>query len=431
MLAVTAALVLASCGGGRAPARAGGTPLVTNGPPVADGVRARAQLPPGILHLRLALLRQLRRPRLSASAVVYDLTAHRMLFRWGPTVPRSPASLEKLYTTIALARRLGPGARLRTEVLGVGRLAPTGAWVGNLYLRGGGDPTFGDAAFNRVWTAGFGPSASQLAAQLRERGIRRLSGLLIADESLFDTRRGGPQSVYAPDITDFGGQLSALTYNHGSATGALTPAAFAARKLARALRAEHVRAQASPISGRAPRHARVLAVVYSPPLKVLLRLMDVPSDDLYAELLTKQLGWRFAGVGSTAAGARIISRTIGRYRLHPRILDGSGLSRADSTTALGVVDLLRRTWQRAPGRLMLASLPVVGVEGTVRQIGIGSAAQGRCAAKTGTLNDVTNLAGVCRARRHHMLAFALMLDGVPNDRGLVLLGRMAAAVARY
>lgn len=428
MLATATALVLASCGGGTH-ARAGGPPLVTNGPPVAD--RDHAQLPPGTLHLRRALLRQLRRRGLSASAVVYDLTAHRMLFRWGATVPRPPASIEKLYTTIALASRLGPQARLRTEVLGVGRLARNGVWVGNLYLRGGGDPTFGDAAFNRVWTGGFGPTAAQLVSQLREQGIRRLSGQLIADESAFDTRRGGPQSAYAPDIPDFGGQLSALTYDHGSANGFLTPAAFAARQLARTLSAARVKARAATLTGRAPRGARVLAVVYSPPLKVLLRLMDVPSDDLYAELLTKQLGRRFAHSGSTAAGARVISRAIARYGLHPRILDGSGLSRADSTSALGVVDLLRRTWQRPAGRTLLASLPVVGLEGTVRPIAPHSAARGNCAAKTGTLNNVTNLAGVCRAHGRHILAFALMLDGQPNDIALTLVGKMLAAVARY
>ena len=43
-----------------------------------------------------------------------------------------------------------------------------------------------------------------------------MTGQLIGDESLFDSRRGGPPTGFAPDIPDFGGQLSALTYDHGA-----------------------------------------------------------------------------------------------------------------------------------------------------------------------------------------------------------------------
>ncbi len=58
-------------------------------------------------------------------------------------------------------------------------------------------------------------------------------------------------------------------------------------------------------------------------------------------------------------------------------------------------------------------------------------AQGNCIAKTGTLNNVTNLAGYCHRPRHHRLAFALMLDGPTNTRGLQLIGRMVSALAKY
>ncbi len=40
---------------------------------------------------------------------------------------------------------LAPTPRLRTSVLGVGSLSTKGVWNGTLYLRGGGDPTFGSA----------------------------------------------------------------------------------------------------------------------------------------------------------------------------------------------------------------------------------------------------------------------------------------------
>lgn len=95
-----------------------------------------------------------------ASGYVYDLTDQTPLFALRARVMRPPASLEKLYTCVALLDQLGPNARLHTTVLGMGHLGPGGIWHGNLYLRGGGDPTFGDGLFNRTWEFGYGPTAT-------------------------------------------------------------------------------------------------------------------------------------------------------------------------------------------------------------------------------------------------------------------------------
>ena len=134
-----------------------------------------------------------------SGALVYDLDAQTELFGLRPTVKRPPASVEKLWTTAALMDKLGPNARLHTTVLGTGSLRH-GVWHGNLYLRGGGDPTFGDPTFNRVWMLGYGPTANQLAEQLGRRGITRVTGQIYADETLFDRKRGGLMTNYQPDV---------------------------------------------------------------------------------------------------------------------------------------------------------------------------------------------------------------------------------------
>ena len=77
-------------------------------------------------------------------------------------------------------------------------------------LRGGGDPTLGDETFNRIWEDGQGPTAPELVRQLQRDGIRRVTGHVIADGSLFDARTGPPSSGFQPDIPDLGGQLAAL-----------------------------------------------------------------------------------------------------------------------------------------------------------------------------------------------------------------------------
>jgi D-alanyl-D-alanine carboxypeptidase/D-alanyl-D-alanine-endopeptidase (penicillin-binding protein 4) len=158
--------------------------------------------------------------------------------------------------------------------------------------------------------------------------------------------------------------------------------------------------------------------------------MDVPSDDLFAEMLAKQLGARFGGGGTTASGAEVISSAISAYGIHPRIVDGSGLSRADSSSPAQVVDLLKAVDGTAIGSALADALPTVGINGTVRTIAVHTAAQGRCIAKTGTLNNVTNLAGYCHSRSNKRIAFALFIDGPGNYMALQLINQMAGAIAR-
>jgi D-alanyl-D-alanine carboxypeptidase/D-alanyl-D-alanine-endopeptidase (penicillin-binding protein 4) len=254
---------------------------------------------------------------------------------------------------------------------------------------------------------------------------------VIGDPSLFDAVRGGPSSGGAADIADLGGQLSGLTYDHGASTGKLSPGAFAAKELVPTMRGAHIAARAATSTGTAPGRAVKLAVVASPPMSVLVRLMDVPSDDFFAEMLTKLLGARIGTGGTTAAGADVISSAVAGFGVHPKIVDGSGLSRSDLSSPLEALDLLRSVYETPTGRILRDSLPVVGVDGTTRRIGVNTVAQGRCVAKTGTLNYVTNLAGYCNALGGHKLAFAIFLDGPSNETAIQLLTRMVGPIARY
>ena len=388
-------------------------------------------MPPSLARMRTRLTKAFARAGPDSGALVYDLTAKQTLFALRPGAGRPPASVEKLYTTVALLGELGPDARLETTVVGDGHLGPGGVWHGNLYLVGGGDPTLGDGSFNRTWEQGFGPTANELVRQLIHDRIRRVTGWVIGDAALFDDLRGGPATAYGPDIPDFGGQLAGLTYDHGSTFRHLNPGAFAAKELALTMHGAHIGARPLNRTLPAPAGTVHLASVESPPLSVMLNLMDVRSDDFFAEMLTKQLGARFGAGGSIQAGAQVISQMIDSFGLHPTIVDGSGLSRSDGSSPGQIVALLRTVWNTPIGRELAAALPVVGVSGTVQRIAAHTVAQGRCIAKTGTLNFVTNLAGYCTARNHHTLAFALMIDGPANWNAFALLDQMVPAITRY
>ncbi len=366
------------------------------------------------------LTRQLKRALARSGAhvglLVADLANGQVLDSRAATVASPPASVEKLYTTVAALNLLGPGARLQTTVLGTGGLGAGGVWHGNLYLHGGGDPTFGDGNWNRLYEDGYGPTALDLAKQLHRAGIRRVTGHIFADDSLFDTDPGGPATNNLPDTPDYGGEMNALVYDHGMTTARMSPAVFAAHELALTLRGLGMRVGAASRTRPTPPDVVELAHVESPPLSVLVRLMDVPSDDLIADMLAKQLGARLAAEGTLAAGASEIARGD-RPRLRAAPDDLRRLRARSRTTARR-----RRRWSRCCGKiwktptgtLLYEALPIVGRQGTVASIGVHTPAQGRCVAKTGTLNGVTNLAGYCHALNDDTLAFAVMIDGPAN-----------------
>jgi D-alanyl-D-alanine carboxypeptidase/D-alanyl-D-alanine-endopeptidase (penicillin-binding protein 4) len=267
-----------------------------------------------------------------------------------------------------------------------------------------------------------------------------VTGRVYGDESSFDTLRGGPASGYRFDIW-IGGPLTALLYNRGLARedgSAIQrkPATFAAKQLAAALRRAGVSVARPAAAGTAPDGATEIAAVPSPPIATLARLTLVPSDNLVAEMLLKSLGARFRGVGSTTAGATVVRRTLARVGVRARIADGSGLSRANATSPRAVVRLLEVMRDEPTFR---ASLAVAGRTGTLARRMVGTLAQGRCQAKTGTLSNVSALAGYCRTRNRHLVAFAFLANGVntvaakrAEDRLAQLLARQrpAAAVAR-
>jgi D-alanyl-D-alanine carboxypeptidase/D-alanyl-D-alanine-endopeptidase (penicillin-binding protein 4) len=386
--------------------------------------------------LQRHMARELSLAGVQSGAYVYDMSTGKALFAERATLRHPPASVEKLYTAVTALERLGPDAQLETVVFGVGKLAPGGVWQGNLYLRGGGDPTFGSTAFIRSRYGGVGTSVSTLAAQLKAYGIKRVTGTVNGDESYFDSLRGEPSSGYAWDPY-LEGTLSALAFNRGE-TGmesnrpsSHAPAAFAARQLRAALRAAGVVVVHGGAAATTPPGAVRLVGALSPTITQLLGLMLPPSDNFFAETLLKDLGARFGGAGTTAAGAKVVRATIAELGIHPKLVDGSGLSEEDQTSPYEVVTLLNEMAHTELGTILRGDLAVAGHTGTLAERMRGTAADGRCDAKTGTLTGVSNLAGYCTAADGDELAFAFFNDGISTEAAHTLQDNMAITLANY
>ena len=174
-----------------------------------------------------------------------------------------------------------------------------------------------------------------------------------------------------------------------------------------------------------------MAAVESPTIAQLLGLTLPPSDNFFAETLLKDLGARFGGAGTTAAGAAVVRRTISKLGIDPQVVDGSGLSREDETSPDQVVQLLDYLSSTADGRLLRADLAVAGKTGTLSERMRKTGAAGRCDAKTGTLTGVSNLAGYCQARNGDLLAFAFFDDNLDLEAAHTLQDNMAITLADY
>jgi D-alanyl-D-alanine carboxypeptidase/D-alanyl-D-alanine-endopeptidase (penicillin-binding protein 4) len=366
---------------------------------------------------------------------VEDLSTKTVLFSERAEALRAPASVEKLYTATTALERLGPDARLETTVLGTGHLAAGGVWEGNLYLRGGGDPTFGTSAFIAGHYGGVGTSVSTLVQQLvHTDGIHRVSGSVEGDESYLDSLRGEPSSGYAPDPY-LEGTLSALAFNRGetgSYRGSHAPAAYAAHELALALKGAGVAVHGPSGAASTPAGATRLALAPSPTIAQLLGLTLPPSDNFFAETLVKDLGARFGGAGTTAAGAQVVRETVATdFGLHPHVVDGSGLSREDRTSPQEVAMLLADLAPSTLGTTLRADMAVAGHSGTLAERMRGTAAAGRCQGKTGTLTGVSNLVGYCQDAAGQFLAFAFFDDGIAIETAHVLQDNMTITLADY
>ncbi|MBA3839420.1 MAG: D-alanyl-D-alanine carboxypeptidase/D-alanyl-D-alanine-endopeptidase [Thermoleophilaceae bacterium] len=380
--------------------------------------------------LRSTLDRAMRQAGPSSGAYVAE--GRRPLYARRAGTPRVLASNAKLFTTAAALGRLGPDATFETRVLSAG--APSGGVVsGNLYVRGGGDPAFGSAAFVRRAYGSGAASVETLAAQVRAAGVTRVTGAVVGDEALFDSRRGGPASGYRPSI--YVGPLSALPFNRGLANPSgrafqSNPPAFTAGVLDRALEQAGVSVAGRPRAGRAPGGAVEVTKVSSPGLGRLAALTNKPSDNFFAEILLKGLGARSGGGGTTAAGARQATVFARQRGASARLVDGSGLSRGNRASPQAVVRLLEGVRSTPSFPSFFESLAVAGRDGTLRRRMTGGAARGNCRGKTGTLAGVSTLSGYCRTRGGRNVSFSFLMNGVSPPAARRLQDRMTETLAR-
>jgi D-alanyl-D-alanine carboxypeptidase/D-alanyl-D-alanine-endopeptidase (penicillin-binding protein 4) len=326
-------------------------------------------------------------------------------------VPLIPASTQKLLVAAAALHVLGPDHRFETRVVA----EEPGSAIDRLWVVGGGDPVIRTAPFV---DEGISTPLDSLADAIADTGVRRV-GVLEVDDARYDAQRYVPtwKLGYLADL-DVGplGALSVdqgVTFVGGRPVLVEDPGLDTGARLAALLRDRGVTV-GDVTRGRAPSDATPVARVTSQPLRTILRYMLGVSDNVTAELLTKELGVRQRGEGSTVAGTAAIRSTLGELGMDVTTVtnvDGSGLDRGNRLSCADLVAVLD-----------VVARPDLG---GLRDLLPGG---GAVRAKSGYLDDVTGLAGTVDGSG---LAFAVLLNGgVPRDAGIEL-GRIADVLAAY
>ncbi len=307
-----------------------------------------------------------------------------------------PASTTKLFTAAPALAKLGSDFRFTTTLYTDAEKDAQA--VNNIYLKGSGDPILKTE------------DVVNLAVKVVESGILSIDGGIIVDESYFDTVREGPGWMW-DDRPYWISALSIRSLEPSTGSRAIACGQF----LKKTLEEKGVKVSGQVITGAVPSDFRILATHASPPLADIVKLMNKPSDNWIAEMLFKTLGAEVKGEpGSWQKGREAISEYLGEILGQPsahRFVDGSGLSRYNLVSAELLTQLLVRLYHNF--ELMpefTSSLPIAGVDGTLRNRMRGMYAAKTLRAKTGTLSGVSALAGYTRTADGEVFAFGILIS---------------------
>ncbi|MFJ4371258.1 D-alanyl-D-alanine carboxypeptidase/D-alanyl-D-alanine-endopeptidase [Pseudomonas japonica] len=370
----------------------------------------------------------------------------------------NPASTMKLVTTYAALEMLGPTYQWKTEFYTDGPLS-NGVLNGNLYLKGGGDPKLNmeklwllmrDLRANGVQTVtgdlilDRSHFIQPQLPQFNDDGGDENKPFLVKPDSLlvnlkalrFVARNDGGRVLVSvePPIASIridnqvkpmpGKQCNGeVRYNpvvqadgvSVTVTGQLgegcnsqtylslldhpTYAAGAVRAIWNEL--------GGTIQGRdrveeVPKSARLLARAFSPDLVEIIRDINKYSNNTMAQQLFLSLGARFrtdADGDDARAAQRVVRQWLAKKGItasHLVMENGSGLSRAERVSAREMATLLQAAWKSPYAAEFISSMPLTGMDGTMRKRLKRTAMAGEAHIKTGTLNTVRAIAGFSR-----------------------------------
>ncbi len=413
------------------------------------------------------------------------------LYRNQPERPRNPASNQKLLTSAAALRRLGPSFQLATRVEGsiiAGRVA-------RLVVRPSGDPTLGYAML------------VTLAENIHLQGVNTIDRIVI-DDSYFDDQVLPPAFEQQPtEAASFRAAISAFSVDRNSylvhigpgpevdgpafvrvladdyvqidnrtvtaAEGPPTPRiahrltedghlslrvegaipkrapmlyyrrrvpdprAYAASLFVRALKNAGIQGPMSVEHGTVAEPQSLVAQAHSPPLSEMLYSVGKWSDNFTAEMLLKVMGAQTETPGTSARGVAVVRKELDQMGVDTEglvMVNGSGLFDGNQVAPQHLTQTLVAAYRDPAIRAeYIAHLAIAGSDGTLKSRLEDLPRPGMVRAKSGTLRDVIALSGYVLAEPGHSLAFSFLANGIAGRQAQArkLADDIVRALANY
>jgi len=381
-----------------------------------------------------------------------------------------PASNRKLFTSAAALELLGANFRVHTDILAAAKPDASGTIAGDVYLRGGGDGLLSLADLDTMAAALALAGVKRIEGNVVGDGTRFADGpygfgwewddfsdeefpqisALEVGEGVLEVRAvpghapGDPVSVvldpptnYVPltvtaqtaakEAADTCTASKTWDKNEFKIAGTLplgqmltqkvpvqNPPLLAATLLRVALIRRGIAVTRPASDGSTPPNAALLASHPSLPLSEYIVRMNKPSDNLLAESLVRLLD----RAGTYDAGhlrETPFFHSLGVDTGAIALVDGCGVGRRNFVTARAVAQLLLGMHREKNWPLYYASLPIAGVDGTLKSRMIGTPAQNNVHAKTGTLSQARALSGYVTGRSGQLYVFSLLMNNFPGN----------------
>jgi D-alanyl-D-alanine carboxypeptidase/D-alanyl-D-alanine-endopeptidase (penicillin-binding protein 4) len=412
--------------------------------------------------------------------VVRDVATGERLVEMNPEVPRNPASVMKLLPTYAALDILGPAYTWKTRALADGPVAG-GVLKGNLYLEGGGDPLLtierwwrfvsdlrqsglraieGDVVIDdgyfapnaenpgdfdgKPWrTYNVLPHALLVNLQSVEFTVRPDAAGRFMDVAVSpfpvglevenrvtatDGRCAGRNRRLVlttppgkPDKVVVSGTVSRRCEPQTERRVVMTPAGFAYGSFRRLWEDQGGTIGGGMRRGPTPPEARELLSRESLTLGEIVRVTNKYSSNVMARTLLLTLAAEKKGTPATVAdGEAVVGAWLaGRGLAFPELViaNGSGLAREARMSGNSLARLLVDAWRSRFAPEFLASMPLGGLDGTLRRRFGHLDDGGRIRMKTGTLDGVSTLAGYVTGRSGKTYVVVIMVNAAGAQRG--------------
>lgn len=407
------------------------------------------------------------------------------LFKYNSLKNFVPASVNKLYVTAGSLKLLGSDYRYHTDLYLAGDLALDGRFIGDIIIKGSGDPTL-SKVFYEDPTVIF----DDWIQQLQLLGVKSIVGNIIGDDDFFDDDYYAVGWDYKDLKEPFAAQVNALSIFENKVDITVIPSDSLNQSPSYALYPEtefievgnylstvrpsersFLSIVTSPHSNSVELYGNIytrermdlqkeqIAIsdptlfflelfrqrmdeyeIYlegeiididdleqdidysslekiegwtSPPIKDIVKEINKASNNLVAEMLLKTLAREKTGVGSFENGTQVLADFLVSMGINPSMIvikDGSGLSRNNLISPYGMARFLQAVYQSNIRADFMASLAKPGEKGTLQNRLIGSEAEKRVTAKTGSMNNVSTLAGYIKTKNNKTLAFCIMVN---------------------